>query len=57
MSKTVKSCIFVALLVFIIGIVGRLDADDEKEESQIYCQNVDDGIWPDFKNVKETACK
>jgi len=57
MSKTVKSCIFVALLVFIISIVGRLYADDEKAEMQIYCQNVNDGIWPDFKNIKETACK
>lgn len=44
-------------LVLIIGLVGRMDYQDEIAEADLYCQNVADGVWPDYRNTYEKECK
>lgn len=56
-SITIKLSLIIVALVFVIGIVGRLDTEDQKQELAIYCDNVSQNVWPDYKNIYKSACK
>lgn len=47
------------LFIFAIIVFAALDGDYEaaKFEEKIYCQNVKDGVWPDYKNIYNDVCK
>ena len=38
-------------------IVGTADVEDTEQEQIAYCDNVRDGVWPDFKEIYATDCK
>ena len=56
-SITIKLSLIIVTLVFLIGIVGRLDTEDQAQELAIYCDNVSQKVWPDYKNIYKSACK
>lgn len=47
---------FWLVLLALYGIVSRSDYEDEKANELLYCKNVRDGIWPDYKEIKN-ICK
>lgn len=40
----------VAAIVLAIGIVGRMDYEDEKRAEQRYVEMVCSDLWPDYKD-------
>lgn len=51
---------FLALIAVIIAsmfLVGTSEYEDALADQQIYCKNVSDGAWPDYKGVYAEACE
>ena len=40
-----------------VGLAHSLSYRDEIKEQEIYCANVAEGIWPDYKKNFEKDCK
>lgn len=55
--NSMKNYIVFAVIVVLIGLVGHMDQKDEIIELRIYCENVRDGVWPDYNNIYELECK
>jgi hypothetical protein len=51
-----KICIF-AVVILAFGIVCHFDYEDEEEAEALYCDNVTDKVWPDFKGTYKKYCK
>lgn len=47
----------VAALLLLIGLVGTMDYQDEIAEENAYCQNVAEGIWPDYNGTYDRWCE
>lgn len=43
--------IVIILMVFLIGLVGRNDYEDELAAEAFYKEMVCKGLWPDYKNL------
>lgn len=43
-------------LVLLVGIVGKMDYEDELLELDMYCQNVHTGVWPDYEGSYKEQC-
>jgi hypothetical protein len=52
-----KSVIAIALILVVMGIVGRMDYDDQVRAVEVYCENVEAGIWPDYDRIYDKECK
>lgn len=52
-----KNEIILLIVVFMLLIVGTADVEDTEQEQIAYCDNVRDGVWPDFKEIYATDCK
>lgn len=46
---------FIAMLA-VFGIMGSMDYDDEVAQELAYCQDVQDKVYPDYKELKN-ICK
>ena len=47
-----KGILFIALLIFALGIVGNGDLEDEIARVDHYCKQVKAKLWPDYdKNI------
>lgn len=44
------------VVVLLIGMVGDMDYQDELAEEQFYCEQVNGGHWPDYKNIAAEVC-
>lgn len=51
-----KICIFAAVILA-FGIAGHFDYEDEVAAEALYCDNVKDKVWPDFKGTYKKYCK
>lgn len=49
-----SGAVFVMLLL--VGIVGSMDYEDELADEQFYCEQVNGGHWPDYKNIAAEVC-
>lgn len=47
----------VTALLLLIGIVGNMDYQDEVAEANTYCQNVAEGVWPDYNGTYDRWCE
>ncbi|WVW77381.1 hypothetical protein Bhz58_00050 [Stenotrophomonas phage vB_SmaS_Bhz58] len=56
MKRNVKVLLAIAAIVAAFGVVGSMDYRDEVREQLSYCENVKNGVWPDFKEWGETEC-
>ncbi|ALH23546.1 hypothetical protein PM396_gp47 [Xanthomonas phage vB_Xar_IVIA-DoCa1] len=57
MKRNVKVLLAIAAIVAAFGVVGSMDYRDEVREQLSYCENVKNGVWPDFKEWGETECR
>lgn len=45
------------LIAVFIGLIGRMDYQDEILEASRYCANVREGTWPDYRGTYEKECR
>jgi len=45
------------LILFTMGMVGNMDYQDEVAEANAYCQNVAEGVWPDYNGTYDRWCE
>jgi hypothetical protein len=50
----VGGALFIVLLL--IGMMGKMDMDDEIAEQEFYCEQVLAGHWPDYKHTADEVC-
>ena len=46
-----KNIMVVATLLAAYGIVGAMDYHDEQREQAHYCEMIESGYWPDYRNM------
>lgn len=51
-----KNFLIFAVLCLLFGIVSGMSYDDERAGEESYCENVQNGTWPDFKSQGKTVC-
>lgn len=56
MQKLQTVAVIVAVLA-LLGIVGRMDADDAQLDADHYCEMVKAGHWPDYQGTYRTQCR
>lgn len=50
----VGGALFIALVL--IGMMGKMDMDDDIAEQEFYCEQVLAGHWPDYKHIADEVC-
>lgn len=50
----IGGAIFIVLLL--IGMMGKMEMEDEIAEQEFYCEQVLAGHWPDYKSIAEEVC-
>lgn len=55
-KNTIIGIAAIAALLVAIGVVGNMDYHDEIAEADLYCKNVHELIWPDYKGIYEKEC-
>ena len=45
-----------AALVLLMGLVGRMDYEDQQADQAHYCEMVKAGFWPDFNGTYRDEC-
>lgn len=43
--------------ILLLGIVGKMDADDAEMQADQYCDMVYRGLWPDYQRSYHENCK
>jgi len=58
MTTTERSFVGGALFIvlILIGMMGKMDLDDEIAEQEFYCEQVLAGHWPDYKHIADEVC-
>ena len=56
MKLNVEGLLIAAAVFVVVGLVGRMDFDNEVREQIAYCENVKAGVWPDYKGTYKTEC-
>ena len=49
--KSILTCISILLIFFALSIVGRIDMESAQKDFLVYCDDIKEGIYPDFKNL------
>lgn len=44
------------LIIFALVIANQMDYNSEKEQLQVYCENVNEYVWPDYKKIFREKC-
>lgn len=57
MSDKIKGVLVIFGLLLLLGVVGRMDADEAERQAEEYCYNVKSGIWPDYAGTYEQYCR
>lgn len=56
----IQTNVWIGLLIFSIalfGFIGDMSYEDALAEEREYCENVIEGVWPDFRGEYENICK
>lgn len=56
MKRNVKVLLIAAALIVLFGIVGRMDYEDALAQQRLYCDNVANGVWPDYEGSFKAEC-
>lgn len=48
--------LIVAIVVAALALVAIVGIDDPELEQQTYCQNVKEGVWPDYEGTYKQEC-
>lgn len=57
MSDKIKGFLVVLALLLLMGVVGRMDYEDEQAQAALYCHNVKTGVWPDYEGTYKNFCE
>lgn len=57
MSDKIKLSFALLALLLLMGVVGRMDYEDEQAQAALYCDNVRNGIWPDYEGTYKKFCE
>ena len=52
-KKSIVTILSILLILFGFGIVGNMDMEDEQKEFLLYCSDIENNVYPDFKNLSE----
>lgn len=55
--KNVIKVAAIIVVVLLLGLVGRMDYEDEVLQDKAYCANVHSELWPDYENRYDRDCK
>ena len=50
------SLLIILVVLLAIGVVGGMDADDEQKEEDLFCEMVEQGVWPDYNKSYQSKC-
>lgn len=53
---TAKAVLFAVFMVAVYAIAGTSDYHAAQRQKQHYCNMVERGAWPDFKDVYKQSC-
>lgn len=56
-KNTIIGITAIVSLLVVLGVVGNMDYQDELAEADLYCKNVHELIWPDYKGIYEKECE
>lgn len=57
MIKKESLAVFFGLIgLFVFGLVGTRDFEDELAEQEFYCERVLAGDWPDYQHIADEVC-
>ena len=50
--------VIVAFVAFValLGMAGQIDFEDEARAHLLYCDNVANGVWPDYDKIYDSEC-
>jgi len=51
-----RTLAILVVIVLLVGIVGKMDYEDELLELDMYCQNVHTGVWSDYEGIYKEQC-
>ncbi len=57
MSRNLKGFLAALAIFAAFGVVGSMDYEDAKAEEALYCSNVKNGVWPDYKGTYAKVCE
>ena len=52
-KKSIVTILSILLILCGLGIVGNMDMEDEQKEFLLYCSDIENNVYPDFKNLSE----
>ena len=56
MSRTQATLALVGVFL-LLGLMGRMDYEDQQAEQERYCEMVKAGFWPDFNGTYRDECQ
>ena len=57
MSDKIKLSFALLALLLLMGVVGRMDYEDEQAQAALYCDNVRTSVWPDYEGTYKKFCE
>lgn len=55
-KNTIIGAAVVIALIALLGLVGNMDYEDAVNQADLYCQNVHEGVWPDYNEIYDKEC-
>lgn len=52
----IRNVAYILILLLLFGIVGKMDFEEAQMQEAYYCQNVANGIWPDYNKTYKHNC-
>ena len=53
----IRYALLLSIIVAAVGFVGEGDYQDQLAMQDHYCEQVQGGHWPDYKNIAKEVCK
>ena len=54
--RTISAVAAIVVLLALLGIVGKMDADSAQRDADHYCEMVKAGHWPDYQGTYRREC-
>lgn len=52
-----KTTVVLLALLGLFGLVGAMDYEDQQAQSDLYCDMVKAGHWPDYQGTYRSECR
>lgn len=54
--RTISAVAAIVVLLAVLGMVGKMDADSAQIDADHYCEMVKAGHWPDYQGTYRREC-